>query len=143
MNVIVYNVCAINLHNHYIAESVYKNEMKVIKIQSSIQCEDAIRCIFDLNDLDIKVFKILQNIGSGRADGIADIIKKERSTVYRSLQKLTKCGICDKKRKTLPEGGYYHVYELKTPNTVKKYAEDCLDTWYEKMKKTLQYFDAN
>jgi len=118
------------------------NVMKVIKTPTSLQCEDAIRCIFDLNDLDISVFKKLQGIGSARADEIADLIKKERSTVYRSLQKLTKCGICKKTRKTLREGGYFHIYEIQTPQSVRMYAEECLDAWYKKLKTTLKYFDV-
>lgn len=112
--------------------------MKVVKDKGSMKCDEAIKCVFDLNKLDIKVYNTLKQCGSIRADELATLLQKERSTIYRSLQKLTACRICKKKTKTLKQGGYYHVYEPQPSARVRKEAEHCLDQWYESMKQTLQ-----
>jgi predicted transcriptional regulator len=112
--------------------------MKVIPGQESMNCDDAIKCVFDLNARDIDVFKTLRKIGTARADEVARLLKKERSTIYRSLQKLCACGICEKKTRTLQQGGYYHVYVPQQSQKVRKRAERCLDQWYESVKQTLQ-----
>ena len=73
-------------------------------------CDDIIRCVFDFNDLDLNVYKKLKEEGESRADDLSQKLKKERSTVYRSLQKLTSCGLCIKKTNKITTGGYYHTY---------------------------------
>ena len=115
--------------------------MKIIPSEKAIDCHHAVQCIFNLNDLDIKVYKELKKKDDIRADELADILHKERSTVYRSLQKLTKCGICIKKTKTLEKGGYYHQYTCSNNRTIKKSAEKCLEDWYHLMKKTLSHLN--
>jgi len=109
-----------------------------IKKPQPLTCEDAVTCIFNLNRLDISVLNKLRELGPIRADEIALNLNRERSTVYRSLQKLKKCGICIKKTKTLPHGGYYHVYELCNTTVLRHEAERCLDEWYYSLKKTLK-----
>ena len=90
-----------------------------IKQYQQLSCQDAVTCIFNLNKLDISVLNKLKELGPVRADEIALHLQRERSTVYRSLQKLKKCGICIKKTKTIEKGGYYHVYECCNINTLK------------------------
>ena len=68
-------------------------------------------------------------------------MNKERSTVYRSLQKLTSSGLCMKKTKTIESGGYYHLYSCNDSAQVRKEIESCIDGWYKQMKKTLKNFE--
>ncbi len=113
--------------------------MKIITNTEHLCCEEALQCAFDLKNLDLKVYKILQKNGEQRADEIAKEINKERSTVYRSLQKLTKCGICNKKRNNIKKGGgYYHTYECNNSEKIKIKLEECIDNWYKKMKETIK-----
>ena len=44
-------------------------------------------------------------------DEVAEKVDRDKSTVFRSLQKLVGLGICNKETKTLKEGGYYHTYD--------------------------------
>jgi len=112
--------------------------MKVTPFPKNMQCDEAIKCVFDLNKLDINVYKKLKKTGEARADEIASYLDKERSTVYRSLQKLTDAGICIKIRKNLEQGGYYHVYQCKNISEVQRKARECLDSWYISVKETLK-----
>ena len=111
--------------------------MKIPKKGNIGNCEDAVKCIFNLNELDIMIFKKLKKKGPIRADELAILLHKERSTVYRSLQKLTRCGICIKQTKNIKQGGYYHTYSVCENIKIKKTAEQCLDEWYQHIKKSL------
>jgi predicted transcriptional regulator len=115
--------------------------MKVLTDTKNIQCDDAVKCLFNLNNLDIIIYKTLQKTGEIRADELASLINRERSTVYRSLQKLIKCRMCLKKTKHLQRGGYYHVYECSNNKNIKKHAKKCLDEWYLSLKKTIEKFE--
>lgn len=107
-------------------------------MQTQMKCDDAIKCVFDLKDLDLRVYKKLKQVGPIRANELASHLNRERSTVYRSLQKLSKCGICKKITKTLKEGGYYHIYQCNSSKKIQKKAQKCLDRWYLNVKKTLE-----
>ena len=111
--------------------------MEIKPIKAPMKCDEAIKCVFNLNKLDLRVYKKLQQLESARASDLAKLLDRERSTVYRSLQKLAKCGICIKITKTLDQGGYYHVYQSSSIDNIQKQAQECLDSWYSDVKKTL------
>jgi predicted transcriptional regulator len=115
--------------------------MEIKPMQTPMKCDDAIKCVFNLNKLDLRVYKKLKDIGPARANELAEQLQRERSTVYRSLQKLSKCGICKKRTKTLEHGGYYHVYECDRIENIQKQAKECLDSWYKDVKETLETLD--
>jgi len=112
--------------------------MKYIQPNEKVCCDDAIQCIFDLNKLDLDVYNFLKKEKEARAKTLAEQLKKERSTVYRSLQKLTCSGICKKKTNTIESGGYYHTYEINDTDKIKEKLESCIDDWYKKMKTTIK-----
>ena len=112
--------------------------MKIKEMKSSIKCDDAIKCVFNLNSLDLKVYKKLKQLGPIRANELANHLNRERSTVYRSLQKLSKCGVCQKTTKTLDQGGYFHEYSCNSIIDIQKEAINCLDQWYLSVKHTLE-----
>ena len=115
--------------------------MKFIKSYNNICCDDVIKCVFDLNNLDIDVYNKLKKFGEMRADELAKKIDKDRSTVYRSLQRLTCCNLCLKETKNISKGGYYHIYRCNDISEAKKELEECIDKWYHQMKNTLKQFD--
>ncbi|MFO7677429.1 MAG: helix-turn-helix domain-containing protein [Thermoplasmatota archaeon] len=113
----------------------------VIKIKKKIQnicCQEVLSCVFNLNNLDFTVYNTLKETGEIRADNLAQLLHKERSTIYRSLQKLTSCGLCKKTIKTIPSGGYFHTYTCTDPKQIKKEIETCIDNWYMHMKQKLK-----
>lgn len=112
--------------------------MKHIPLDKNICCNDVIQCIFDLNNLDIEIYQILKKIKKARPQTLSKQLNKERSTIYRSLQKLTQSGLCIKKTNKIKTGGCYYTYELNNPEKIKKHLEDCIEKWYKKMKNTLQ-----
>ena len=112
--------------------------MKSIKLNNNINCDNVIQCIYELNNLDIKVYKTLRQTGEIRADELAKKLKKDRSNVYRSLQKLKCCRLCKKEQRNIENGGYYHIYRSSHTLKIKKELEEQIDNWHKKMKNTLK-----
>lgn len=115
--------------------------MKFIRPDKNICCKEIMQSVFELNKLDLEVYKKLIGLKEARADVLAKKMNKERSTIYRSLQKLTLCRLCTKKTKTIETGGYYHVYTCNDSKKVKKEIESCIDEWYTAMKNNLKDFE--
>jgi predicted transcriptional regulator len=104
-------------------------------------CEDVMQCFFNLNEFEIKLYMKLADDGPIRSDDLAKKVKKDQTTVYRSLQKLISCGICFRETKTIDRGGYYHVYSAVSPQIIRKKILDCIDQWNTSMEKALEEFD--
>ena len=115
--------------------------MKFIRNYENICCNDVLQSVFELNALDLEIYKILKKTGELRTNVLAKKIDRERSTVYRSLQKLTSCDLCAKTTKTIETGGYYHTYSCNDAELVKEKIESCIDEWYKQMKKILLDFE--
>jgi predicted transcriptional regulator len=112
--------------------------MKFMNLKNNINCDNVIQCIYELNTLDIQVYKTLRETGETRADDLANKLSKDRSNVYRSLQKLTCCRLCVKEKRNIKNGGYYHIYFCADSTKVKRELEEQIDSWYNKMKNTLE-----
>jgi predicted transcriptional regulator len=106
-------------------------------------CKDIVQCAFSLNDFEIEVFKAAARYGPMRADDLADQIGKERSTVYRALQKLMSCGMCYRETRSLEKGGYYHVYSAVSKDVLKMKMEHCVEEWNKRMQEALARFDEH
>jgi predicted transcriptional regulator len=115
--------------------------MKHLDTSKKICCDEVIKCIFDFNNLDINIYKTLIEEGEISAKDLANKLKKERSTVYRSLQKLTNCGLCLKITNKILAGGHYHTYKSIEPKLAKKKIESCINNWYKIMKDTIKIFN--
>ena len=99
-----------------------------------MSCKDILECIFDLNQHDIAVFNTLREKGELRVQTLAHQLNKDRSTIYRSLQKLTNCGICKKK--------IHHTYSCTELDYVRKQMNTCINQWYENVQETLTRLEA-
>lgn len=98
------------------------------------------KCAYNLNEFELEIYKRLSEFGPVRADDLATIVGKERSTVYRILQKLMSCGISYRETRSLGRGGYYHVYNAIDRSELRKRLEQCVENWHEKMNLALSKF---
>ncbi len=103
-------------------------------------CQDLMRCAYNLSEFELEVYMKLSKTSPVRADDLAKMLGKERSTVYRALQKLMSCGMCYRETKALGRGGYYHLYAAVERTELKKKLEQCVENWHEKMKQALGRF---
>lgn len=105
--------------------------------KKNICCDDVIQCIYELNALDLEIYNKLKKHKEARPQTLAVKLNKERSTIYRSLQKLTCAGLISKNTNILPKGGQYHIYKIKDEEQTKKQLKSMIDEWYKKMKNTI------
>ncbi|QLH74453.1 MAG: helix-turn-helix domain-containing protein [Methanomassiliicoccales archaeon] len=104
-------------------------------------CQDLVQCAYSLNEFEVQVYNRLLELGPMRADDLADRMGKDRSTVYRALQKMMSCGICFRETKSIERGGYYHVYRAIGKEELKVKLRACVENWYSSMQQILERFD--
>lgn len=105
-------------------------------------CENALRCFFDLSPLDVKVYRELIDNGQGTALEVGDRISRDRSTAYRSLSKLVASDIVVKKLLHREGGGIIHIYEAVPPDSVQTMLKDIVDKWYGEMMDVIEKTSA-
>ena len=104
-------------------------------------CRDIVKCLYRLTDFELVIYKKLVRQGPLRADDLAPVLKKDRSTVYRALQKLVAAGLAFRDTKSIERGGYFHVYSAVSPEQLKQKLPKCADDWFENMNKAVDDFD--
>jgi predicted transcriptional regulator len=100
-------------------------------------CFDFIKCVFNLNETDIRVIQSIPENKGKTIIEISKLLKKDRSTIHRSLEKLVACNLCYKERKTGKNRGFADYYHVIPENEVLKKAEQNLDDCYTKIKKMI------
>jgi predicted transcriptional regulator len=91
--------------------------------KTNASCNDLLCAIYNLNQVDLEIFYNLVGGKTASLDDLALQVKRDRSTVHRSLQKLVSNQLCYKEAKPLREGGYYHIYGATEIAKVKEQAE--------------------
>jgi predicted transcriptional regulator len=85
--------------------------------------------LYDLSPLDLDLlFTLIKNKKAMTLEELSSLADRDKSTTFRSLQKLVGLGICVKETRSIKEGGYYHVYsaidiksfKIQTENKVKE-----------------------
>jgi predicted transcriptional regulator len=67
--------------------------------------------LYDLSPLDLDLlFLLIRNRKPLSLEELSIKADRDKSTTFRSLQKLVSLGICIKETKGIKEGGYYHIY---------------------------------
>jgi predicted transcriptional regulator len=112
------------------------------QLQQDMECEGLLECFHGLKQLDRECFQALVDAAEPlTVDEIAEAVDRERSTAYRSVQRLLQTGFIQKEQVNYDQGGYYHVY---FPTDSEKITDDMqrmLNDWYAKMGQLIQEFE--
>lgn len=111
--------------------------------REEIDCNNVMECIYSLNELDKDVLAVLSEEEGMTSSEIAEKVEKDQSTAYRSLEKLFECGLVYKEKENIRKGGYYFLYYLRPLDKVKEEALECVDEWYQEMKKAIEKMDQS
>ena len=106
-------------------------------------CTDFLTCIYDLSTSDAYVFNVLKANGTMTLDQLSQKIQRNRSTVFKSLQRLVSVGLVYKTPKTLQAGGKYYEFHVNDPSVIKKRAEGVVMDIQGSMKKLLNNLEAD
>lgn len=106
-------------------------------------CTDLLRCMYNLSDMDMETLTLLLTDGPFKADDLADRLGRDRSTVYRSLQKLVSCQVVTKETRSLDRGGYFHVYAAVPKDVLRERLEHCVEEWHSRVLTLLDRFEED
>ena len=103
-------------------------------LRSDMDCEGLLECLHGLKELDREVFEELARSREPlTVDEVAGRVARERSTAYRSIQRLLQAGLLRKDQINYDQGGYYHVYRPTDPDEIADEMQRTLNDWYAKM----------
>lgn len=112
------------------------------QLQQDMECEGLLECIHGLKQLDKECFSVLvESEEALTIDEVADRVDRERSTAYRSIQRLLQSGFIQKEQINYDQGGYYHVYYPTDPTQIANDMQRMLNDWYAKMGQLIQEFE--
>ena len=110
-------------------------------LREDMECEGLLECFHGLKELDKECFGVLvESKESLTVDDIANAVDRERSTAYRSIQRLLQTGFIQKEQINYEQGGYYHVYKPTDPDKIADGMQRMLNDWYAQMGKLISEF---
>lgn len=111
-------------------------------LRQDMQCEGLLECFHNLKEIDKDVFRLLNEADEPlTVDQIADEINRERSTAYRSVQRLIQAGFIQKEQVNYEQGGYYHVYLSRDADEIAQEMQRMLNDWYAQMGQLIGEFN--
>lgn len=111
-------------------------------LRREMECDGLLDCFHGLKELDQQCFEVLSDAEDPlTVDEVAEIVDRERSTAYRSLQRLVQAGVVQKEQVNYDDGGYYHVFAPTDPEEVSRNMQRMLNDWYAKMGQLIDDFE--
>lgn len=108
--------------------------------KEDIECEDLLECITGSGELDKKIYFTVLEKGAMDLDEMAEQVDRERSTIYRAVQRLEENGFLNKEKAGREGGGYRHIYEPVDPDKVAEDMLNRLNEWYSDMGQMIHEF---
>ena len=110
-------------------------------IRSKAKCSDLLSCFLDLNELEVRIFYSLLDRGRATLDELADFVSRDRSTVFRNLQKLVSLGLISKEMSSLEKGGRISVFVPSDIPAIKEIVTQRIDSLKRSMDSFLDEFE--
>lgn len=108
----------------------------------SATVKDLFTYLYDLSPSELDLLFMLNSQNEPMSlDDISQEADRDRTTVFKSLQKLVKVGICNKESKTMKDGGYYHVYSAIDLETFKLETEKRVNELKDGLDRILKKFE--
>jgi len=110
-------------------------------LRRDLECESLLDCVHGLKAIDQKSFRELAASDEPlTVDDVAAAVDRERSTAYRSIQRLLEAGLIQKEQVNYDQGSYYHVYAPTDPDEIANHMQRTLNDWYAEMGQLIQEF---
>lgn len=110
-------------------------------LKSTHKCDDIVKCVLGLKELDLITYKYLVKGGRMTVEKLSELLGRERSTTYRSLQNLLSCGLVHRETRSIESGGYFYEYIAEDPSSMKEMIKSNVDDWYAKMQDIITDMD--
>ena len=100
--------------------------------------------LYDLSPLDLDLlFIMIKEAKPLTLEQLSNMADRDKSTVFRSVQKLVSAGICIKETRTIREGGYYHVYSAVDMETFKAETEIRVKDLQKSLDRLMKKFESD
>jgi predicted transcriptional regulator len=100
--------------------------------------------LYDLSPLDLDLlFVMIKEAKPLTLEQLSNMADRDKSTVFRSVQKLVSAGICIKETRTIREGGYYHVYSAVDMQTFKAETEMRVKDLQKSLDRLMKKFESD
>lgn len=97
--------------------------------------------LYDFSRVDQECFALVATSSEPvRIDDLTEVIGKDRSTVYRSVQRLTDHGFVSKEKMDFDRGGYCHVYSPRDREDLVSEMKDELDRRHSEIHESIERF---
>ena len=111
-------------------------------LKRDMECLDLLECVHGLNERDRAAYRTLHGTDEGlTVDDVADRLDCERSTAYRSISRLVEAGVVVQRQVNYEQGGYYYVYQPRTPEEAAREMRRLLNSWYATVGQLIQEFE--
>lgn len=100
--------------------------------------------LYDLSPLELDLlFIMIKEAKPLTLEELSNKADRDKSTVFRSVQKLVSAGICIKETKTIREGGYYHVYSAVDMETFKAETQARVNDLQKSLDRLMKKFESD
>ncbi len=107
-------------------------------------CSDLLTCLYNLKPADLQVLQAVSQSEEGATlDQLAKRISKDRSSIHRCLAKLLSLNLVNKQTRTLKGGGYYHIYTMQDPLTIKRHAKERIEEITDSLNALIDRFELD
>lgn len=79
------------------------------KCDEHLKC--TLKCAFDVTCFDMEVYTALLKKSPMTVEDLSEMLGKDKSTVYKSLQRLFEKGLIERDYRILRSGGYRYLYK--------------------------------
>ena len=117
--------------------------ISITRVNSTVK--DLLAFLFDLSPLELKImlFLLKLNPESITLEELAEKADRDKSTVFRCLQKLVNQRIVSKETKSLKVRGYYHVYASIDKESLKIVIEKRITEVKRSLDRLLKNFEVD
>ena len=100
--------------------------------------------LYDLSPLELDLlFIMIKEAKPLTLEELSNKADRDKSTVFRSVQKLVSSGICIKETRTIREGGYYHIYSAVDMETFKAETERRVKDLQKSLDRLMKKFESD
>lgn len=110
-------------------------------LRSKAKCSDLLSCFLDLNELEVRLFYTIASKGETTLDELSEIFDKDRSTIFRNLQKLVSLGLIYKEMYSLEKGGRVARFMPNELSGIKEIVGQRIDSLKRSMDSLMKDFE--
>jgi predicted transcriptional regulator len=111
------------------------------QLEEDVQCEYLLDCFHGLTDLDRDCFEqLVTSADALTVDDLAERVDRDRTTAYRSVQRLLESDLVEQHQESGDGSSYYHVYEPRDPDAIADQMQRELTDYYAKMGQLISEF---